>query len=263
MRRMNRRISAKKRIAGLLFPRYSAFIDKLNWNAKWIATVKEAGDMPLFQTRRELHRFVQSRTVGPIDYMEFGVWRGASMRLWCESNTDADSRFFGFDSFEGLPEDFSPRFPKGTFSTGGLIPDINDSRVQFVVGWFQRTLPTFLDSYQARGCPLVVHCDSDLYSSALFCLASLNRIIHPGTIIIFDDLSAVTCEYRALTDYSTAFLRQWRFVAATEDFKQAAVETTNSAGPRQSPPSGHRGSAAVFGVSVWFFMYEGSPKSFM
>lgn len=226
MRRMNRRISSKKRIAALLFPRYSAFIDKLNWNAKWMASVKATGDIPLFRTRDELHRFVQARRIGPLDYLEFGVWKGTSLRWWCEGNAHPDSRFWGFDSFEGLPEDWSPMFRKGAFNTGGSIPDIQDPRVQVVVGWFQKTLPTFLDSYKARDCPLVVHCDSDLYSSALFCLTSLNRIMRTGTIIIFDDLSAVTSEYRALTNYATAFLRQWRFMAATEGFNQAAVEIT-------------------------------------
>ena len=223
---MNCRMSPKKRIAAWLFPRYSVFIEKLNWNAKWMATVKEAGDIPLFPRRDALHKFVQARAVGPIDYMEFGVWRGASLRWWCEANTHTDSRFFGFDSFEGLPEDWSPMFAKGAFSTGGSIPDIKDSRVQFVVGWFQETPPAFLASYQARECPLAVHCDSDLYSSALFCLTSLNRIIPRGSIIIFDDLSAVLSEYRALTHYATAYLCQWRFIAATEGFEQAAVEIT-------------------------------------
>jgi hypothetical protein len=33
-------------------------------------------------------------------------------------------------------------------------------------------------------------------------------------------------EYRALTHYATAYLRQWRFIAATEGFEQAAVEIT-------------------------------------
>jgi len=70
------------------------------------------------------------------------------------------------------------------------------------------------------------HRDSDLYSSALFCLTSLNRIIPRGSIIIFDDLSAVLSEYLALTHYATAYLCQWRFIAATEGFEQAAVEIT-------------------------------------
>lgn len=223
---MNCRMSPKKRIAALLFPRYSIFAEKLNWNAKWMATVKEAGDIPLFRARHELHRFVQAREFGPIDYLEFGVWKGGSLRWWCEGNTHPESRFFGFDSFEGLPEDWSPMFHKGAFNTGGSIPDIQDTRVKFVAGWFQQTLPPFLASYQARECSLVVHCDSDLFSSALFCLTSLNRIIKRGSIIIFDDLSDVLSEYRALTHYTTAYLRQWRFVAATEGFEQAAVEIT-------------------------------------
>jgi hypothetical protein len=51
-------MSPKKRIAAWLFPRYSVFIEKLNWNAKWMATVKEAGDIPLFPRRDALHKFV-------------------------------------------------------------------------------------------------------------------------------------------------------------------------------------------------------------
>src|SRR5664280_2412353 len=114
---MHRRMTLKKTIAALLFPRYSAFIDKLNWNAKWMTTVEAARDVPIYQTRLELHRFVQSRETGPIDYMEFGVFQGESLRWWCEANSHAESRFFGFDSFEGLPEAWSqkpgpPHFPK-------------------------------------------------------------------------------------------------------------------------------------------------------
>lgn len=220
-------IEPKKRIAAFLFPRYSVFLDKLNWNAKWAATIKEANEIPLFPIRDSLHRFVQAKTGnGPIDYLEFGVWTGASLRLWCDANTHSDSRFFGFDSFKGLPEHYSAMFPKGAFNTDGEIPNIQDSRVQFVVGWFQQTLPKFLDSYQVRELPLIIHCDSDLYSSALFCLTSLNRIIRIGTILIFDELNDLLSEYRALTDYSRSYLRQWRFIGATEGFAQAAIEIT-------------------------------------
>jgi O-methyltransferase len=223
---MTGRIAPKKLIAALLFPKYSVLVDKLNWNARWRATKKEAGDIPVFQTREELHRFVQSRPAGPVDYLEFGVWRGESLRWWCDGNTDQESRFWGFDSFQGLPEDWCPGFPKGAFSTAGTLPDIRDPRVQFLVGWFQDTLPPFLESYQTRQRSLIIHCDCDLYSSSLFCLTALNRIIKPGGIVIFDDLGDVMTEYPALTHYAAAYQRKWRIIAATEGFLQAAVEFT-------------------------------------
>lgn len=55
---------------------------------------------------------------GPVDYLEFGVAEGGSMRV-ALSNLGPDSRCFGFDSFEGLPEDWYGTFSKGAFSLAG------------------------------------------------------------------------------------------------------------------------------------------------
>jgi hypothetical protein len=50
-----------------------------------------------------------------------------------------------------------------------------------VKGWFQNTLPGFLNAFTPRP-RLVVHSDSDLYSSTLFTLASLNMLLVPGAV---------------------------------------------------------------------------------
>src|SRR4030095_8056040 len=42
---------------------------------------------------------------GPINYLEFGVAQGFSFKCFLEQNKHADSRFYGFDTFTGLPED--------------------------------------------------------------------------------------------------------------------------------------------------------------
>jgi len=158
-----------------------------------------------------------------IDYLEFGVAHGDSLRSWCGLNTSPQTRFFGFDSFQGLPEHWTVERPKGAFTTSGKTPDIGDPRVQFVVGWFQHSLPGFLESYEPKN-RLLVHIDSDLYSSSLYCLTSMNHFMPPGTLVIFDEFYDVLHEYRALSDYAAAYMRKYRIVAATRGFNKATVE---------------------------------------
>ena len=81
-----------------------------------------------------------------ITYCEFGVFKGASIKYWSSLNTHDDSRFFGFDTFSGLPENwdnFTGGLQKGTFDTHGLVPNINDERVSFYKGLFQDTYQVF------------------------------------------------------------------------------------------------------------------------
>lgn len=77
-----------------------------------------------------------------IIYLEFGVSAGKSFKWWVTHNKGKNSKFIGFDCFYGLPDNWNT-FPKGSFSTGGEIPTINDSRVLFYKGLFQNTLEPF------------------------------------------------------------------------------------------------------------------------
>jgi O-methyltransferase len=76
-------------------------------------------------------------------YMEFGVFQGAATRYWSKLLRNPKSSLHGFDSFEGLPENWVGVHPKGTFSVEGQIPRIDDARVQFFKGWFEQTLPLY------------------------------------------------------------------------------------------------------------------------
>lgn len=183
---------------------------------------------PLFDTRTELHDYVQRKVLGdgPIDYLEFGVYEGGSIRQWLDRNTDQGSRFVGFDTFEGLPEDWrriNGDMSRAAFDTGGAPPDIADDRVSFVAGLFQDTLGPFLSSYEPRS-RLVLHCDADLYSSTLFALSKCDEILTPGSVVIFDEFSSVLNEFAALADYCSAYRRSYDVLAATaEYFAQVAI----------------------------------------
>jgi len=101
-----------------------------------------------------------------MDYLEFGVLQGDSIRCWAGLNKHEDSRLYGFDSFEGLPEDWRKGQGKGHFDVGGNMPQIDDPQVKFVKGWFDSTVPTFAREFVAKNRP-VMHLNADLYGSTM------------------------------------------------------------------------------------------------
>lgn len=148
-------------------------------------------------------------------FLEFGVFEGYSIRYFADRMHSADSRFFGFDSFEGLPETWG-RKQAGHFSTGGNLPQIADPRVGFVKGWFQRTLPGFSFDGAAQDAVLV-HLDADLYSSTLFVLASIWTRLD-SFYALFDEFNGH--EARALYNFCQAFPCTVEFLAHDGELPQ-------------------------------------------
>lgn len=114
--------------------------------------------------------------------MEFGVFRGKSLRIIADHVAQT---VFGFDSFQGLPEDWTNLQRKGRFSLQGVAPQFDQSNISLVPGWFEATLPAFLDQHE--GPARFIHVDADLYSSAVTILTALRARIVPGTVILFDE----------------------------------------------------------------------------
>ena len=62
----------------------------------------------LFDDRKELYQYINNIVFNyePIDFLEFGVAQGASLKYWLNLNNKKESQFFGFDtrvsSFGGL-----------------------------------------------------------------------------------------------------------------------------------------------------------------
>jgi hypothetical protein len=113
--------------------------------------------------------------------LEFGVYQGKTLAVIA----GAESRtVHGFDSFAGLPEDWTYFQKKGRFALDG-VPQLAASNVELHVGWFSDTLPGFLAAHS--GPVRFLHIDSDLYSSAVTVLEGLAARIVAGTIILFDE----------------------------------------------------------------------------
>lgn len=146
-------------------------------------------------------------------YLEFGVFEGKATRYWSENLKDLSTEFHGFDSFEGLPEDFDNKGPyeRGTFDVGGKTPEINDVRVRFHKGWFEDTLPSFVVPEHDS---LIVILDADLYSATKFVLGQLHPHIKPGTFIYFDDMSRPDHEPKAFAEYVKEHSRTFEPIVA-------------------------------------------------
>jgi hypothetical protein len=130
-------------------------------------------------------------------YLEFGVWQGLSLRWWSEHLTTPGARFVGFDSFEGLPEQWRPDYPPGTFAVG-QPPAIDDPRVSFQVGWFDDTLRSFeLPDHDQ----LIINVDCTLYSSTATVLQFLEKYLSAGDLIYFDELPEYDHELRAFFEH--------------------------------------------------------------
>ncbi len=216
-------LSRNKRLVNAAYPVSFTMVDRINRIPTFVKFLRQQGDVPVFPTRSELYKYIAGLLgSGPITYLEFGVHQGESIRAWSELNTHPDSTFVGFDSFEGLPEKWWG-LEKGHFSTGGNPPEIGDKRVSFVRGWFQNTLDSFLRDYTPAH-RLVINNDSDLYSSTLYVLTKLDHILVPGTVIFFDEFDDVQHEFRAIEDYSAAYLKKFKALAGNDRFRTAALE---------------------------------------
>ena len=156
-------------------------------------------------------------------WLEFGVYQGADISLIAQ---DAPGPVYGFDSFEGLPEDWTFFQKKGRFSLGGNLPGGLPANVELIKGWFDATLPGFLEAH-LQGVAFL-HIDSDLYSSAKTVLALLADRLIPGTVIVFDDFLNYPGwkegEAKAFFEYVEANSMRYRFIGFSSQDHSVAIK---------------------------------------
>lgn len=155
--------------------------------------------------------------------IEFGVASGTSINFL--SVRLPNFKFYGFDSFEGLAEDWvGHHATKGAYSQNGNMPDVNDN-VSLIKGWFTDTIPHFINSVNLNALRFL-HIDSDTYEAANIIFNSLGDKINSGTLILFDELIGYpnwkNGEYLALIEAQKKFGFQYKFLAFSSE--QALIE---------------------------------------
>ncbi len=135
------------------------------------------------ETQREATEFALAAVAVEGHYLEFGVYTGGTIRFI--ARRIGKHTIHGFDSFQGLPEPWSGfSLGRKALSAGGRLPRV-PRNVRLHPGWFEDTLPVWLEKDQ--GPVAFVHVDCDLYSSTRTIFTLLADRIIPGTIILFDE----------------------------------------------------------------------------
>ncbi len=177
-----------------------------------------------YKKREKLFDFIieKENLDAGVDYLEFGVCHGGSFRLWADKIKHPDAKFYGFDTFTGLPEDWGP-FKAGDMSNGNEPPEMDDNRVAFYQGVFQQTLIPFLSTYD-KNRRKIIHMDADLYSSTLYVLTLMTPFLKAGDIIFFDEFNVPMHEFKAFTEWTKSFYIDYEVLGAVNNFYQIAVK---------------------------------------
>jgi hypothetical protein len=176
-------------------------------------------DAMIFSDRKDLWKYCLSKGTNISNGMilEFGVWKGESINFFARNCPEAS--IFGFDSFEGLEEDWHGfTMQKGSFDLHGKLPKV-EKNVTLLKGWFEETLPDFLQKLEDRQIGLL-HLDADTYKPTAFVLSTLGKNLRRGTIIIFD-------EYFGYPNFRLHEFRAWKEYSETTDIRYKYIGYTN------------------------------------
>lgn len=182
---------------------------------------KNINDVLLFDDKKALWSYSLNKTRSSGLFLEFGVFQGDSIKYFAHHKSEVE--FYGFDSFEGLSEDWvGSHKPKGSFNLDGNLPLVPNN-VKLIKGWVKDTLPEFLANNKKKNISFL-HIDTDTYEPAFDILTISKKFFVPGTIILFDELIGYpgweVNEYKALN--AILDVDDYRYIAFSNT--QAAIQ---------------------------------------
>ena len=159
------------------------------------------------------------------NYLEFGVYKGDSINTFAKHLSKVNGKIYGFDSFEGLNEDWlGTRMTKNFFDAGGQIPEVEKNCI-LIKGKIQNTLEEFLLKNQNLKINFL-HMDLDTYPSTKYALSKLKNYLVNNAIILFDELYNMegwkSGEYKALTEVFRE--EEYTFLSFSSDREQVVIQ---------------------------------------
>lgn len=176
----------------------------------------------MLRDRFALLRFALARAPQSGLILEFGVEKGLSITCLAKATPRI---VHGFDSFQGLPDDWSgTAAPRGTFDRAGRPPQLPPT-VRLHIGWFDATLPAFLA--ESNESVALLHIDCDIYSSTRTIFTQLADRIISGTVIVFDEYYNYPGwrqhEYKAFQEFCAARGHGYRYLGYAGEKGHVAV----------------------------------------
>jgi hypothetical protein len=154
--------------------------------------------------------------------MEFGVYKGGMINY--QAKKFPELNFVGFDSFEGLRENWHGMAPEKTFDLGGKLPSVRRN-VALVKGWFAESAPRWKAEKFRSNVPLLVHIDCDTYAATVDVLEFCSSYIDHGLVLHFDDYFGFpnwrSGGFKALQEISES--GQWRLTYLSYGTKEVAM----------------------------------------
>lgn len=158
--------------------------------------------------------------------LEFGVFTGGSINHIAKHTKNP---IYGFDSFDGLPKFWRDGYGAGTFRVPKL-PTVPPN-VTLIKGWFENTLPSFVQEHKQD--LSFLHVDCDLYSSTKTIFQYLGERIKPGCVIVFDEyfnyLDWENGEFKAFREFLADTNLSYKYFGYNRRHEQVAVKITAKA----------------------------------
>jgi len=177
----------------------------------------------------DLLRYASDQVTLDGAYIELGVTTGKTINFISALNPA--KTIYGFDSFEGNPEDYEKdghKYLKGCFgikNTAQIPPVLANAKL--IKGTFDESLSYFIEKYLNDQPIAFLHVDCDLYSSTSIALKALASYIRPGTIIVFDDFynfpEYEQFEFKALMEFLEESGYDVEYIAYNTMFEGVAV----------------------------------------